>query len=408
MGLIKALTSAASNTLGDQFKEFVMCPDVDNDVIIQRGIVEHGPGNKNYSEGVISNGTAIAVPQGMAMMIVDNGAIREFTAEPGTYTWDSGSEPSIFVGGLGQGIVNTIKTIGNRFTYGGQPAKDQRVYYVNIKVIPGNTFGSAQPETVFDPVYGSVEITYNGEFNIKVDDPIILVNNVIGANPKDTLTFDDVFAQNGKNILKSTFAQRVSEAITNIMTINNISFNLIQSRKSEITDQMNQILDADWKEKYGIIVTDVSLRVNASEESRRIIREADADVSKTTRMGQVYSNNMKGTMAAATAEAMKNAASNENGAMAGFMGMGMAGMQGNNVMGTVMQGTNNANNQNVFDSMVGSAQSGSVCPKCGSPVNGKFCGNCGTTVGEEKVCPKCGAKSNPGANFCTQCGSSLK
>lgn len=397
MGLIKALTSSVSSGLGDQFKEFITCPEMDNNVIIQRGYVQHGEGNKNYSEGVISNGTAIAVPQGMAMMIIDNGEIKEFTAEPGTYTWDSSSEPSIFTGGLGKGIVNTFKTIGNRFTYGGQPAKDQRVYYVNIKVIPGNTFGSSQPETVYDPLYGSVEITYNGEFNIQIDDPIILVNNIIGANPKDTLSFDDIFVGEGRNILKSTFAQKVSEAITNIMTSNNISFNLIQSRKTEITNQMNQILDADWKEKYGIIVTDVSLRINASEETRKIIREADADISKTTRMGQVYSSNLQGTMAAATGEAMKNAASNENGAMTGFMGMGMAGMQGNNVMGTIMQNTpsQNTNTKN--------------CPNCGMPVTGKFCGNCGTNVEikEERVCANCGAKPSPSAKFCTQCGNAL-
>ena len=184
MGLIKAALNSVSSGFGDQFKEFVECPQVENNVIIQRGVVKHGDGNKNASEGVISNGSTIAVPQGMAMMIIDNGKIVEFSAEPGTYTWDTSSEPSIFTGGLGQGLINTFKTIGSRFTYGGQEAKDQRVYFVNTKVIPGNTFGSAQPETIFDPVYGSVEITYNGEYGIQVNDPIILVNNIIGANPK--------------------------------------------------------------------------------------------------------------------------------------------------------------------------------------------------------------------------------
>ena len=206
MGLLKAFTSSASSILGDQFKEYVECPQIENDVIIQRGLVKHGEGNKNYTEGVISNGSTIAVPEGMAMMIVDNGKIVEFSAEPGTYTWDTSSEPSVFTGGFFKGIGESIKTFGSRFTYGGQPAKDQRVYYVNIKVIAGNTFGSQQPETIFDPVYGSVEITYNGEYSIKVEDPVILVSNMIGANPKDTLTYDDIFKTNGENILKSRFA----------------------------------------------------------------------------------------------------------------------------------------------------------------------------------------------------------
>ncbi len=420
MGLIKAAISSGISGLGDQFEEYVTCPTVDNNVIIQRGYVQHGAGNKNYSEGVISNGSLIAVPQGMAMMIVDNGEIKEFTAEAGEYKWDTSSEPSIFTGGLGKGIVNTIKTIGKRITYGGQPAKDQRVYFVNIKTIPGNTFGSTQPETVFDPVYGSVEITYNGEYSFKIDDPIILVNNFIGANPKDTLTFDDIFKTDGENMLKGKFAQKVSEAIANIMTIHNVSFNTIQRYKSDVTDQMNQILDEEWHQKYGIVVEDVNLRINASDASRKIIQDMDADIAKTTRMGQVFSDNMQGTMAAATAEAMKSAASNENGAMAGFMGMGMAQMQGVNMMGSVSGMPNNSANQNANNVSDAPApgtifnntqpnQEGVNCPKCGMPVTGKFCSNCGTAVesNEPKKCPNCGSDVKQGANFCTQCGQKL-
>ena len=104
MGLIKAVGSSISSGLGDQFKEFVTCPTVDADVLIVRGEVGHGKGNSNPTQGVLSKGTAIAVPDGMAMMIIENGAIKEFSAEPGTYTFDSSSEPSIFAGKLGEGI----------------------------------------------------------------------------------------------------------------------------------------------------------------------------------------------------------------------------------------------------------------------------------------------------------------
>ena len=378
MGLIKALTSSVSSGLGDQFKEYVTCPTVDNDVIIARGEVHHGEGNKKFSEGVISNGSGIAVPEGMAMMIVDNGKIAELTAEPGTYTWDTSSEPSVFTGGLGKGIVDTIKNIGNRITYGGQAAKDQRVYFVNIKVIPGNLFGSQQPETIADPVYGSVEITYNGEYAIKVGNPATLIHNVIGANPKDILTFDDIFKTDGNNMLKSKFAQKVSEAIANIMDRDQVSFNKIQTRKSEVTDEMNDLLDEEWYQKYGITVEDVTLRINASEESKKIIREMDAKVAETTRMGQVYSNNMQGTMAAAVGEGMKTAAGNENGAMMGFAGFGMAQNAGANVLGAV-------NNM-----PQGGAQGGAAVGT--APAGAKFCPNCGTALNGAKFCPECGTK----------------
>ena len=109
MGLIKALTSATGSVLGDQFKEFVSCPTVDSNVLITRGVVEHGDGNKKPSDGVITNGSKITIPQGWAMMLVDNGKVVEFSSEPGEFIYDSGTEPTIFYGGLGKGIVDSIK-----------------------------------------------------------------------------------------------------------------------------------------------------------------------------------------------------------------------------------------------------------------------------------------------------------
>jgi len=382
MGLISAAIGSAATALGDTFKEVVTCPEVDNSVIIQRGVVNHGSGNLVHSEGVITNGSKIIVPQGMAMMIVDNGSIVEFTDTPGDYVWDSSSEPSIFVGNLGKSIVDTIKTIGNRITYGGQAAKDQRVYYVNTKILPAIPYGSQQPETIVDPVYGSVEVTYNGEFNVKVDDPVILVNTMLGANPKDTLTFDEIFATEGRNILKGKFAQKVGEAISEIMSVNNISFNRIQGQRSAITDKMNTLLNADWHDKYGIIVAgEVTININASEEAKAQIREIDkvrgmanADAERVGIMSDAYSKNLQGAMAASTGEAMLNASKNEGGSMAGFMGMGFAQNASGNVASMI----------NGLPGKTEEAQ----------------------TAGS-RFCPNCGAPAGEGAKFCTQCGTQL-
>ena len=419
MGLISAAISATSTAFGDQFKEVVKCPEIDNNVIIARGVVSHGSGNFVHSDGVISAGSKIIVPQGMAMMLVDNGKIVEFTDTPGDYIWDNNSEPSIFVGNLGQSIVNTIKTIGSRITYGGQAARDQRVYYVNIKNLPAVPYGSQQPETIYDPVYGSVEVTYNGDFNIKVDDPVILVNTMIGANPKDILTFDDIFASEGRNILKGKFAQKVSEAISALMAEQNVSFRIIQTKKSEITDKMNSLLSGDWHDKYGIIVTDeVTIRINASEESLAQIREIDkvrgmaqADAERVGIMSDAYSKNLQGAMAASTGEAMLNASKNEGGAMAGFMGMGFAQNGASSVAGMIndlpgKQETPVQENVNVQ-----TTAAGVKCAKCGEMVTGKFCSNCGTEVKQAEPvidkCPSCGSDIKPGAKFCTQCGQQL-
>ena len=135
MGLIKAITDSASQVVGDQFKEFVTMPQVDDRALVIRGTVNHGDANKGATEGIISNGSKIAVPEGYAMMIIENGAIKEFSAEAGEFIWDTSSEPSVFEGGFFKGIGDSIKRIGDRITYGGQPAKDQRVYYINIKKV---------------------------------------------------------------------------------------------------------------------------------------------------------------------------------------------------------------------------------------------------------------------------------
>lgn len=381
MGLIRAIANATSTALGDQFKEFVTCPTVDKNVMIQRGTVNHGKGNTNPSEGVISNGSTIAVPSGMAMMIIDNGEIKEFTAEAGEYTYDTSTEPSIFTGGLGQGILDTFKTIGKRFTYGGQTAKDQRVYYVNLLTVPGNKFGSPQPKKITDEKYGMLEVTFFGEYAYKVVDPIVLVNSVIGANPADTVRYEDVVGSQ----LQAKFVEQLTQAISVVMRKNKVSFGDIQLYNSDISNEMNVCLDESWKKNYGLEITDVAIGdINLTDESMNKVNKVDE--------ATIFSNQslQSGLMASAGAEAMKNAASNPNGAMMGFMGMNMAG----NATGAMMGAVNNGNNgESLYNPNPNQPEAGTIfnnnaapaekeCPNCHEKVTGKFCSNCGTKIEE--------------------------
>ncbi len=399
MGLIKALVSAASSTLGDQFKEFVTCPTIEKDVLIQRGVVNHGKGNINPTEGVISNGSGIAVPQGMAMMIIENGEVKEFTAESGTYTFDTGSEPSIFTGGLGEGILNTIKTIGKRFTYGGQAAKDQRVYYVNLLNITGNKFGSPQPKKITDEKYGMLEVTFFGEYAFKVVDPVLLVNSVIGANPKDTVTYDEIIGTQ----LQAKFVEKLTQAISIVMRKHKVSFGDIGLYNSDISDEMNTCLDESWRKNYGLEVTDVALGdINLTDESMVKVNKIDE--------ATIFSNKnlQSGLMASASADALRNASSNANGAMMGFMGMNMASGAAGSMMSAANQGSDvpsyNPGNQQPemgtlfskpeekVEEMVEEKQveeeteeqksEEKTCSNCGAVVTGKFCSECGTKVEE--------------------------
>ena len=335
MGLIKALSNATTTALGDQFKEFVNCPQIDKNVLIQRGIVSHGAGNTKPSEGVISNGSTIVVPQGMAMMIIDNGEIKEFTADAGTFYFDTSSEPSIFTGDLGKGIIDTFKTIGKRFTYGGQTAKDQRVYYVNLLTITGNKFGSPQPKKITDEKYGMLEVTFFGEYAFRVVDPILLVNNVIGANPHDTVTYEEVVGTQ----LQAKFVEQLTQAISVVMRKNKVSFGDIGLYNTDISNEMNTCLDDTWRKNYGLEITDVALGdINLTDESMTKVNKVDE--------ATIFSNQslQSGLMASATADAMKNAAGNPNGAMMGFMGMNMAGATAGNMMGAANANVNNEGN----------------------------------------------------------------
>ncbi len=377
MGLIKAVTSSVSSGLGDQFKEFIECPEIANNVLIQRGKVNHGEGNKNPEEGIITKGSQIVVPEGMAMMVIDNGAIADFSAEPGIYTYEQSTEPTVFDGGFFKGVKETIKNIGRRITYGGQPAHDQRVYYVNTKNMLGNKFGSPQPKKITDEKYGTLEVTFFGEYAVRVVDPAVLIASVIGTNPKDTITFDEVVGSQ----LKTKFIEKVTLAISNVMRNKKVSFGDMGLYGSDISDEMNKCLDDSWKKQYGLMVTDVAMGdINLTDESmKRVSRIDDAKIFSDPTL-------QSGLMASASAEAMESAASNEAGSMMGFMGMGLANQTGANMINAVNQNLNNAQTTaqatpQATTQVAGAVQTDTNAPKfcsnCGAKLTGKFCSNCG-------------------------------
>lgn len=359
MGLIKAFTASVSSQLGDQFKEYVTCPSMEGGVLVQKGQIHHGDGNKNPSENVITDGSLIVVPEQTAMMIVENGKIIEFSAEAGGYTFNNKTEPSIFTGKLGEGIINSIKEMGKRITFGGHTAQDQRVYYVNLLTFTNNKFGSMQPKKITDDKYGMLEVTFFGEYALKVENPTLLVQNFIGANALDKITFADLF----EGQFKSKFVEKLTQAITTVMRKQKIPFGDIGMYGSDISNEMNDLLKDDLLEKYGMKITDVALAdINVTEDSMARINKIDD--------ATIFSNQnlQSGLMAEATAEALKNAANNDAGAMVGFMGMNMANQAGASAIGAINQNINNNSQAN-------------FCSNCGSKISGgNFCPNCGTKL----------------------------
>lgn len=390
MGLIKAFTTSTSGVLGDQFKEYVTCPTMDKDVLVQRGIINHGKGNTNPSENIISNGSAIAVPDGTAMMVIENGQILEFSAEPGTYKFDKGTESSVFEGGFGKGLKEAIKKMGKRTTFGGQTANDQRVYYINLLSLTGNKFGSPQPKKITDDKYGMLEVTFFGEYAIKIDDPTILVQNVIGANAKDTIRYSDIL----EDQFKSKFVEKLTQAITVVMRKHKIPFGDIGMYNTDISNEMNNLLEKDLIEKYGIKISDVAISdINLTDKSMERVSKIDD--------ATIFSNGalQSGLMANASAEALKNASSNSNGATMGFMGMNLASNAGTNMMGAVSQN----NSEGIKKEETSTPEPGTLFEKKEEQAPKQ---QEGQTEGP-KFCPNCGTKTT-GGNFCTSCGNKLK
>ncbi len=390
MGLIKAGLAALNSTLADQWKEFFYCDSLDKDTLVARGRkrVSGRSSNTSGNDNIISDGSGIAVADGQCMIIVEQGKVVEVCAEPGQFTYDSSTEPSVFSGSLGESISQTFKTIGRRFTHGGDTGKDQRVYYFNTKEIIDNKFGTANPVPfrVVDSKIGldiDVSLRCNGVYSYRISDPLLFYANVCGNVTRD-YTRDELDSQ-----LKTEFISALQPSLAKLSAME-LRPNQIIAHNTDLENALNEALSKKWRELRGIEVVTVALgSVTLPEADQELIKNAQ------------HSGMLKDpTMAAATlveaqAEAMKTAAGNKGGAMTGFMGMGMAMNAGG------------VNPQNLYamgqnTSKAEPASKDSWKCSCGATVSGKFCPECGTKRPEGWVC-SCGTLNK--GRFCSECGA---
>ena len=460
MGLIKAAVGALGGTMADQWKEFFYCDSISKDVLVVKGQKQTGSRSSNNkgNDNVISNGSGIAVADGQCMIIVEQGKVVEICAEPGEFTYDTSSEPSIFAGNLGESVIEGFKTVGKRFTYGGDTAKDQRVYYFNTKEIMNNKFGTPNP-FMFDVVNKelgmrrTVQVRCNGVYSYKITNPLLFYAEVCG-NVQQEFTREEIDEQ-----LKTEFIDALQPAFASLSELE-LRPAQIPAHTKELKDAMNNALKSDWAERRGISVQSIALNpiTLTSEDMKKINQMEDA-----VTMGR-NPFMMAGRMVDSTANAKEIAAGNPNGAMMGFMGMGMAQQAGAADFG-VAQGFFNAGvqqdmaaqqaaqqqamQQQAAPSSVaggtadgwtcscGAMATGKFCPECGSPkpapvsadswkcscgttATGKFCVNCGQpkpqpqqgwtcqcgTVNQGKFCMNCGQQKPAGAPLfkCDKCG----
>ncbi|MDD6966983.1 MAG: SPFH domain-containing protein [Firmicutes bacterium] len=385
MGLIKALVGSAGGVLADQWKEYFYCEAIPETVLGVQGQkrVSGRSSNKRGSDNLISNGSVIAVADGQCMMIVDQGKVVEFSAEPGEFTYDASTEPTIFSGSLGQSILETFKTVGKRFTFGGDTAKDQRVYYFNLKELVGNKYGTPSP-VPFRVVDRNINLDWEisircfGEYSFHICDPLLFYTNVCG-NFSGEYTRDRLESQ-----MKTELLTALQPAFAKISDMG-IRYSSLPGHTMELADALNEVLSNKWRNLRGIEIVSFGVSsVKASEEDEKMLK----DMQRTA----VYSNpNMAAAYdVMARGDAMKTAAGNSAGAMTGFMGMNMAqGMGGNNAA-------------QLFQ--MGQQQAAQASPAAAAPAAGSWKCSCGATA-TGKFCPECGAKKPEAAGWKCSCGA---
>ena len=413
MGLIKAALGSVGSVLADQWKEYFYCDSMAANVLVTKGKKRTSSRNSNTkgSDNIISNGSVVAVNEGQCMMIVEQGKIVEFAAEPGEYTWNSSSEPTIFQGGL-EGLEGSWETLKRRFAFGGDTAKDQRVYFFNLKELVGNKYGTPAPIPfrVVDNNIGldmDVSIRCNGEYSYKIADPMLFYKNVCG-NVSQDYTRDQLDSQ-----LKSEFLTALQPAFARI-SAQGIRYSALPGHTMELAQAMNEVLSGKWGATRGLAIVAVGVNsVTASAEDEATIKELQKSaVFRNTNMAAAH-------MVQAQAEAMKTAAGNKNGAMMGFMGMNMAQSAGGfNAASLFQMGQQQpaasapaapaapAAGANTWKCSCGAVNTGKFCVECGAskPADGWVC-SCGA-VNKGKFCSECGAKKPASEPLyrCDKCG----
>ena len=399
MGLLQAGIGALSGVLADQWREYFYCEGMPENVLAVKGVKRTSGRSSNYKgeDNIISNGSIIAVNEGQCMMIVEQGAIVEFCAEPGEFVWDSSTEPSIFYGGLGNGIKATWEQLKKRFTLGGDTGKDQRVYYFNTKELIGNKYGTANPVPfrVVDRNVGldmDIGIRCFGEYSYRMSDPMLFYKNVCG-NIASEYTRDRIDSQ-----LKTELLTALQPAFAKISEMG-IRYSALPGHTTELASVLNDVLSEQWKKLRGVEVVSVGVSsITANEEDEKMIKELQRNAAfRDPKMAGAH-------LGGAQAAAMQAAAANENaGAFMGFAGMIMAQNAAGNVQGLFQMGQQQAAPAPTAPAAPAAPAAGGWTCACGAVNTGKFCSECGAKKPSDEWTCACGAVNK--GKFCSECGA---
>ena len=423
MGLIKlvagalgAASGAFNTTTSSMWVDYFESGDMSNGVIMKRGVRITGPKsqNKNNDTNIITSGSGIDVQENQCMILVENGAIVDFCAEPGRYTFDSSLAPS-FMSGNNKGLAALAQSFGNQFLAGGQRTNTQRVFYINLGEIQGFKWGSGnitfdhwERDLQGNPCWHiATTLMGNGVYSIQVTDPAKFFSMIgaakAGADGSGLVTRQDIEPQ-----IKTEAIAAIRQAVGGLSKLK-IGYTDIAGYEMQLTKDVDKLLDDDWQEARGISMFKIAIgMMDADEKSQqKILKYQEARGYADPTMLGTY-------IGMGQTDALNTAAGNTAGAVTGFAGYGMVGGVaggGLNVANLMQQGAqqqyqaaqqqvNQAPAQDTWKCSCGSVNTGKFCPNCGQPkpeaAGLKFCPECGQPFADPanppKFCPNCGTK----------------
>ena len=443
MGLIKLAANVIGNVresinseFADQYLEFFTCDALGQNVLARRGAAQIVKGKNKGSAEIISNGSKIAVPEGTALLLVDNGKIVDFTTEAGMYTWDSSSSPSVFGSGkFLQNVKASVVDTWERMKNGGELAKQQRVYFVNLQEVRDQNFGSKSPIPYHDPEYRNIYIRINGKFSFKIEDPVTFFRAISGNFPSEFTVEDLMGTPASPKQPREEFIDNLTEVLNKCGSVDKVMFADLPAEQGRLRRYMQEALDEEWLQKRGLIIDTVAIGgITPDDKSRARIEEVD-----NAKMYSADPNALAAQAVLGQTEAMKLAGANANGAATGMMGLGMMGGMTGAAGNTQAAFNFLAQNPQTPAAPAAAApagwtcacgqtgNTGKFCGNCGQPQpapaagwtcscgqtnTGKFCGNCGQPqpAAAPTACPVCGYKpadGSPLGKFCPECGNKI-